>query len=347
MFKHEAGDVRLNFLPLSHIFARTCDLYTWLVSESGAVLALAENRETVIANCQEVHPTHLSAVPYFYERVYCGLRDAGMADTPGAARGLLGGRVRMLASGGAPLRPQLFDFFQLQGLDICEGYGLTETSPVITINPSGAVRRGSTGKAIADVEIRIADDGEVLTRGPHVMQGYWQNEPATREMIDADGWLHTGDLGRLDDDGYLFITGRKKELIVLTTGKKVVAVKIESLLCEDPLIAQALVVGDARNYIAALIVPNSENLRKALAVREITLAAGESALTNRDVRALYETAIAARLACVSPQEQVKKFTLLDRGFTIESGELTPKLSLRRKVIEENFATEIAAMYENP
>jgi long-chain acyl-CoA synthetase len=347
MFSYQPGDVRLNFLPLSHIFARTCDLYTWLAADSDVALALSESRETVIANCQEVHPTHLSAVPYFYDRVYCGLRDAGVAEKPGAAAGLLGGRVRMLASGGAPLRPQLFDFFQSQGLDICEGYGLTESSPVITINPPGAARRGSTGRAIPDVEIQIAGDGEVLTRGPHVMQGYWQNEAATREMIDDDGWLHTGDLGRLDDDGYLYITGRKKEIIVLSTGKKVAPAQIEALLCEDPLVSQALVIGDGRSYIAALIVPHAENLHKAIAAQGLAVTSPEAALADANVRALYEAAIASRLACVSHYEQVKTFTLVGRPFTIEQGELTPKLSLRRKVIETNFAAEIAGLYGDP
>lgn len=344
MFKHQPGDVRLNFLPLSHVFARTCDLYTWLASEAGAVLALAENRETVIADCQAVHPTHLSAVPYFYDKAFRGLTAAGAADVPGAAGNMLGGRIRMLASGGAALPDHLFDFFQRQGLEICQGYGLTESSPVITINPPGAAKRGSAGRAIPDVEVRIADDGEILTRGPHVMQGYWQNEAATREVIDDAGWLHTGDLGRLDDEGYLFITGRKKEIIVTAAGKNVAPVHIESLLTEDPLILQALVIGDDRSYLAALIVPNFENLQAEIVSRGIALTSKDAAFTHPDVLALYEAAIARRLACVSHYEQVRKFTLLARGFTIESGELTPKLSLRRKVIEQSCAAEISAMY---
>jgi long-chain acyl-CoA synthetase len=347
---HEPGDVRLNFLPLSHIFARTCDLYTWLASESGTQLALAENRDTVVADCQAVRPTHLSAVPYFYDKIARGLTAAGAADAPGAALKLLGGRVRMLASGGAALPNHLFDFFQRQGLEICQGYGLTESSPVITINRPGAAQRGSAGRAIPDVEIRIADDGEILTRGPHVMQGYWQNESATREVIDEDGWLHTGDIGHLDVEGNLFITGRKKEIIVTAAGKNVAPVQLESLLTEDPLILQALVIGDDRSFLTALIVPNMDNVRAAATARGIAWPDDAAALEQPEVSALFETAIAQRLACVSHYEQVRRFALLRRGFTIESGELTPKLSLRRKIIEANYAAEIAAMYamdDNP
>jgi long-chain acyl-CoA synthetase len=342
MFTQYEDDMRLCFLPLSHIFARTCDLYTWIAS--GAQLALAENRETVIADAQAVHPTHISGVPYFYDRIFRALCDAGKAETPGAVKALLGRQIRMCASGGAALPDHLFDFFQKQELPICQGYGLSESSPVITVNPPGAAKRSSAGRAIPGVEIRIADDGEILSRGPHIMRGYWNNEAATREAIDEDGWLHTGDIGRLDDDGYLFITGRKKEIIVTALGKKVAPVLVESLLTEDPLIIQAVVIGDDRSYLTALIVPHPENLKAEIIKRGIAVTSKEAALVHEEVVAMYTACIAQRLACLSQHEQVRKFTLISRGFSIESGEMTPKLSLRRKIIETNFAAEIAAMY---
>lgn len=344
MFEQRAGDMRLSFLPLSHIFARTCDLYTWIAS--GAQLAIAESRDTVVADAQAVRPTHISGVPYFYDKIQRGLAEAGAADSPGAVLNLLGGRLRMCASGGAALPDHLYDFYQRQELPVYQGYGLTESSPVITVSSPGATKRGSAGRAIPGVEILIAEDGEILTRGPHVMQGYWNDPAATRAMIDEDGWLATGDLGRLDEDGFLFITGRKKEIIVTAAGKNVAPVLLESLLTEDPLIIQAMIVGDDRRYLSALIVPDPDNLKAEISRRGIAVWSKEHALSHAEVIRLYEERIAARLAELSHHEQVRRFTLLGRGFTVESGELTPKLSLRRKVIQQNLAAEIAAMYDN-
>ncbi|MCA9220715.1 MAG: AMP-binding protein [Planctomycetales bacterium] len=341
-FGEREDDVRLNFLPLSHIFARTCDLYTWIAR--GSQLALAQSRETVVADCVEVRPTLLNGVPYFYDRVYRYLCEQGLHEHPGVLRKALGDNVRMCCSGGAALPDHLFDYFASQQLPLLQGYGLTETSPVISLSSEANVRRGAVGKAIPGVELRIADDGEIQTRGPHVMEGYYRNEHATRETIDADGWLHTGDLGHIDDDGFLFITGRRKEILVTSGGKNVAPVWLESLLTQDPLILQALVVGDGRNFLAALIVPNPDNLRAAIIREAIPVSSREEALAHPRVLAMYEAAIAERLRNVSYYEQVRKFRLLDRGFTIESGELTPKMSLRRGVIETNFAAEIAAMY---
>jgi long-chain acyl-CoA synthetase len=197
--------------------------------------------------------------------------------------------------------------------------------------------------AIPGVEIRIADDGEILTRGPHVMSGYWKNPEATQAVMQED-WLLTGDLGRLDDDGFLFITGRKKEILVTAAGKNVAPVYLESLLCEDPLILQAMVVGDGRNYLTALIVPNHEALAQELKVRGLPPIEMPHVLSDSRVHALYDERIHQRLSELSHFEQVGKFTLLGREFTIEHGELTPKLSLRRREIENHFAVEIRAMY---
>jgi long-chain acyl-CoA synthetase len=340
-FEMGDSDRRLTFLPLSHIFARLCDLYTWLVS--GYQLGLAESRETVLTDCAAFRPSLLNGVPYFYDRVRRVLIDQGRQDQPDALRDLLGGEVRACASGGAALPDHVFDFFWQRNVPLLQGYGLTETSPVITMSTPAHVRRGATGRAIRDVEVRIADDGEILTRGPHVMAGYYRQPQATADVI-RDGWFHTGDLGRLDEDGFLFITGRKKEILVTSGGKNIAAVYLESLLTEDPLILQAVVLGDGRDYLTALIVPNPDTLRREIVARGIVVRSRDEALAHPRVIELYEQRIRERLRTVSTYEQVCKFRLLNRGFTIDSGELTPKLSLRRKEIEANFRTTIEEMY---
>ena len=333
--------LRLNLLPLSHIYARTCDFYAWLVE--GSQLALAESRETVLADCAAVRPTFINAVPYFYDKVYRALCEQKRENEPGALQAIFGGRIRRCCCGGAALPVHLYDHYLAQQLPLLLGYGLSETSPVISLSTAQHHRRGASGRLLPGVQVRIADDGEILTRGPHVMTGYYKNPAATAETIQ-DGWLHTGDLGRLDDDGFLFITGRKKEILVTTGGKNIAPVYLESLLTQDPLILQAIVVGDGRNCLAALIVPNPDVLRSEIISRQIPVTSRDEALIHPQVLALYADRIAERLSAVSSFEQVRHFKLLSRGFTVESGELTPKLTLRRKVIEANFAPEIAAMY---
>lgn len=339
-FGMSSEDVRLTFLPLSHIFARTCDLYTWLAI--GSQLALAESRDTVVADCAVVRPTILNGVPYFFDKLRRALCDHGRGQEPGALRGLLGNAIRQCCSGGAALPDHVFDFFWQQDVPLFQGYGLTETSPVISLSTPTHYRRSASGRAIPGVEIRIADDGEILTRGPHVMAGYYKNQRATDDVL-RNGWFHTGDLGRLDEDGFLYITGRKKEILVTSGGKNIAPVYLETLLTEDPLISQALIVGDGKNYLTALIVPDLENLRGELAARGLALPS-QTELETVPVRELYEQRIGARLSGVSHYEQVRNFTLLRRSFSIEEGELTPKLSLRRDVISQHFASQIAAMY---
>jgi long-chain acyl-CoA synthetase len=340
-FGCQDDDLRLNFLPLSHIFARTCDLYCWVAS--GTRMALAESRDTVIADCQTIKPTILNGVPHFYDRVHRGLADKGLAETPGALRAALGGEVRVCCGGGAALPEHLFDYFHGHGVPLLQGYGLTESSPVISLSSQSAFRRGASGRPIDGIEVRIADDGEILTRGPHVMPGYYENPAATAEVL-KDGWLYTGDLGRLDEDNFLYITGRKKEILVTLGGKNVAPVYLESLLAQDPLILQALVIGDGRPCLAALIVPNWEPLESLLVARGIQGLSRDAALTDPQVLALYHERIRERLKDVAPWEQVQRFVLLPRGFSIEQGEMTAKLSLRRKVIEQHFAADIESLY---
>jgi long-chain acyl-CoA synthetase len=224
-----------------------------------------------------------------------------------------------------------------------QGYGLTETSPVISMSTIDQVRRGASGKAIRDIEVRTAEDGEILTRGPHLMVGYYGRPEATAEVM-RDGWFYTGDYGHVDEDGFVFVTGRKKELIVTTGGKNISPVNLEALLTEDPLILQAVVIGDDRDYLTALIVPNPDGLRAEILRLGIAVTSRDEALRHPQVLSLYDQHIRDRLQTVSYYEQIRRFHLMNRGFTIESGELTPKLSLRRQEIAANCRDIIEAMY---
>jgi long-chain acyl-CoA synthetase len=218
---------------------------------------------------------------------------------------------------------------------------LSESSPIITVSDERRFRRGSVGLPIPGVEVSISSDGEILTRGPHVMVGYYKNEAATRDVI-RDGWLHTGDLGRIDDDGFVYITGRKKELIVTSGGKNIAPVMLEQLLTEDPLILQAMVVGDDRNYLTALIVPDEAQLRAQLS----SDATWTDVVGDHETKQLVADRVHARLRTVSRYEQIAKCSLLPDPFSIENGMLTPKLSLRRREIAAAYAAEIASMYES-
>lgn len=304
---------RINILPFSHIYARTCDLYTWVYR--GSRLVLAESRETLVRDCQLVHPTVLNGVPYVYERLAERVRASGV---PLAT--VLGGKMKQLTCGGAAIAPEVEAWYESQGLPLLPGYGLTESSPVISVSTPAARKAGTVGKPLAGLNVKIAADGEVLVRGPNVMLGYWQDGAATAEAIQ-DGWLHTGDLGEVDGDGFLTIRGRKKELIVLSTGKNVSPTRIESLLTASPLIEQAAVFGDGLPGLVALVAP----------------AAGD--VTSEQIAAEIES----RLAAAAREEQVHRFALLARPFSIERGELTPKLSLCREVIARNFVAELAGL----
>ncbi len=347
-FETEVEDIRLCWLPLSHIFARTCDLYTWLVR--GSQLGLAESREKIIAHCRELKPTLLNGVPYFFEKLQQHLITAGQKGPiqpggPTYLQQILGGRMRACCSGGAALPNHVAEFYWQEGVPLVQGYGLTESSPVISTGTPKRYKLGAVGPLIKDVEVRIADDGEVLTRGPHVMLGYWKRPDDTAEAI-RDGWLYTGDLGELDADGYLKITGRKKELIVTAGGKNIAPVYLESLLMQEPLIAQVIIIGDSRKYLTALIVPNPDALRAEIISKQIPVTLPMEALVHPAVLELYRERIQCRLVDASSCEQIQKFKLLPRGFTIEQEELTPTLKLRRKIIQEHFGAEIESLYSD-
>jgi long-chain acyl-CoA synthetase len=324
-FGEQPNEVKVGFLPLSHIFARTCDLYSWLVR--GGELVIASSRENVLAECVRFQPTVINGVPYFYERIYRTLCEQKLLDTPGIVQRMLGGRIRFCNSGGAALPTHVFDFFHAQHVPLLEGYGLSETSPVITLSTENAFKRGSCGQTIEGVELSIAEDGEILTRGPHVMHGYYKAPEATNEVL-VSGWFRTGDLGRLDDDGFLFITGRKKELIVLSSGKNIAPVYLEGLLTSHPAISQAMIVGEGRSYLAALIVPSAAGVDPS---DEATIAR-------------FQKIIDTALEHCSHHEQVRRFALLTEPFSIERGELTPKLSLRRQEVAAHYAEHIKTLY---
>lgn len=331
----DGDELRLSFLPMEHLYARTCDLYTWIVR--GSRLVLAESPKTVFRDAKLVKPTVINGVPYFFQKAI------DLAEREGVSlKALLGGEIKRCYCGGAPLAPSIEQRFFEEGVPLYNGYGLTEASPVVSVNTPDHHKLGTVGKPLPGVEVRIADDGEVLVRGPNVMLGYWDDPEATAEAL-RDGWLHTGDLGELDDEGFLSITGRKKELLVLSTGKNVAPSRVEALLCASPWIEQACVVGEGRKGLRALIVPNPERLRAEIKRRRLWVWSKRGALRHAAVRALYREEIDARLADAAKEEQVHDFTLIGRGFEQERGEMTAKLSLRRSAIESSFESELARM----
>jgi long-chain acyl-CoA synthetase len=341
----QAEDVALTWLPFSHIYARTVDHYKAIAA--GTALALAETADTVVANLDEVQPTHFNAVPRFYEKLLAAVSSSDPAKTARRLHDCFGPRMRWLGAGGAPLPVPVAEVFHAAGLTIYQGYGLTESSPVISFNRESNCRIGTVGEPIPGVEVRIADDGEILTRGPHVMKGYWKNPEATAEAIQ-DGWLHTGDLGRLDADGFLTITGRKKELLVLSNGKKVVPSYLEGLLLADPCIDQAVVCGEGHNFLTALIVPHWPNLRKQLASEGVTLDTQPDAeLTEQEaVQRHLKRRIDSALHDVASWEQVKRFIVLSQPFTVAADELTVSLKLRRSVVVNKYRSQLDALYRS-
>jgi len=265
----------------------------------------------------------------------------------GKLRAALGGTVAYAWSAAAPLGPRLGHFFRGCGITVLEGYGLTETSPAVTTNTPDAQKVGTVGRPIPGATIRIASDGEILVKGHPVFQGYWNNEAATREMVDEAGWLHTGDIGALDDDGFLTITGRKKDLIITAAGKNVAPAVLEDLLRAHWLVSQCLVVGDARPFIAALVAADAEALAQWRADNGKPQAATVAELhDDPDLRAEIQAAVDEANKAVSQAEAIKKFTILDSDLTEAGGQLTPTMKVRRGIVMEQYAVQIASLYES-
>jgi long-chain acyl-CoA synthetase len=384
VFGVTSDDVALSFLPLSHAFERMV-LYMYLdagasvaFAESPETLArdMVNVRPTLMtavprvfeklhARIQETM-THASAIrrAVFRWAVGVGLRRSAavrngrrvgtllavqdrLADTMvfRTIRERTGGRLRVLVSGSAPLARTTAEFFDAIGLTIFEGYGLTEASPVLSVNPLDQPKFGTVGRALPGVELRIADDGEILARGPNIMRGYYHKPDATRAVLEPDGWLHTGDIGTLDADGYLTITDRKEDLILTSVGKRVAPQSIENELRRHPLISEAVLVGDRRKFIAALIVPDFPALQGRLATLDRPSGTRDTLVVRTDVLALFQEAVDAVNATLAPYQRIKRFALLPSEFTIAGGEVTPTMKVKRRVVEERWRAAIEALYE--
>jgi long-chain acyl-CoA synthetase len=372
----EPGDVALSFLPLSHVFERMVDYVYW---DAGVSIAYAESIDSVAENLLEISPHMMVSVPRVFEKIYARVmsetgikkklilwakkvgegaveeRLAGrepsswqlkLADRLvfSKLRARTGGRIRFFVSGGAPLSADVARFFFAAGLPVYEGYGLTETSPVIAVNRPGGVKLGTVGPVLVGEEVRISEEGEILARGPNIMKGYWNDPEATAEVIDADGWLHTGDIGTLDADGFLTITDRLKNLIVTAGGKNIAPQPIENEATMSPYVAQALMIGDKRPYGTLLVVPDWDNLAGWAREQGITLGDRERAAKDPRVRELLERETLGHLAGLARFETPKKIAIIPNEFTIDEGLLTPTLKIRRRAVEERYRDVIEGMY---
>jgi len=377
-----AEDVALSFLPLSHVYERTvayiylfqgCPL-AYVESVEAVPQALLEVHPTVLAAV----PRFFEKI--YARLVEQGSRTAGVKRmifdwamkianqsvhwrASGGHASLavklewllanqlvykkvrtgLGGRLRLVSSGGAPLAKELADFFWAVGVPIYQGYGLTETSPIVSTNYP-VNRPGSSGKPIANVHVRIAEDGEILVKGPCIMQGYYKNPEATRETLTPDGWFSTGDIGHLDKDGYLYVTDRKKDLIKTAGGKFVAPQPIENLLKTSPYILNAMVIGDKRKFIAALIVPNPATVGARLAEEGLKFSSAAEMAAHARPHALIEEEIKRLTGHLAQYETIKRFALLPEDFTFDGGTLTFTLKLKRRAVEEQYRRAIESLY---
>ncbi|HRQ77401.1 MAG TPA: long-chain fatty acid--CoA ligase [Gemmatimonadaceae bacterium] len=378
-----AGEVALSFLPLSHIFERMGDYLFFCCGVSIAYaesidtvpLNLSEVKphfcmsvprlfEKMYARVLEnavsggavkakIFRWAVAVADKWADEKLAGREPGGLlAWKYGIAQKLVfsklkertGGRLRYFVSGGAPLNPSINKFFYAAGLKILEGYGLTETSPVIAVNSDDAFRIGSVGKPVAGVEVQIAADGEILTRGPHIMKGYYNRPDATAEAIDSEGWFHTGDVGVLED-GFLRITDRKKDIIVTAGGKNIAPQPIENRIKESKYVSQAVMIGDKRKFPIVLIVPNWDNLEKWAGIKNIIWTDRKQLLEMPTIQAKMDKEVRKTLAGLASFETPKKIGLLEHDFSIERGELTPKLSVKRKVIDTQYKALIDGLYE--
>jgi len=345
--------VMLNFLPLSHIYARTCDYL--VVLGLGVQMAFAESFDTLARNLQEVRPHAINGVPRFYEKVRERVMQVisskpflrllgGYARKKGMRRAF-GGRLIWAISGGAALDPQVAEFYWENGIQLFQGYGLTETSPVLTSNNPKHNKIGTVGVPFPGVEIKIADDGEILARGPNIMKGYWRKPEATAQAIDPDGWFHTGDVGEIVDDKYLRITDRKKDIFVLAGGKNIAPVALENALIRNPYIEQAVIYGDKKKFVSALIVPDFVQLEEWARQQGIEYRSREELVQNPQVYAFMERQVEDAMRPFAPYERVKRFILLPQAFTFEAGDVTITLKMRRARIIERYREQLDALYE--
>src|SRR5215210_154512 len=380
----EGKDIGLSFLPLSHIFERMAGHYMMFATGTSIAYAesidtvaanMGEVRPTLVLSVPRLYEKMYARIletaltgGFLKKKIFFWAR--GVADRwateklagkePGGLLGMqygiaqklvfsklktrTGGRLRYFVSGGAPLSPDINKFFYAAGLEILEGYGLTETSPVIAVNTPAAFRIGTVGKPIDGVEVQIAADGEILTRGPHVMKGYYNKPDATRESIEPDGWFHTGDIGELRD-GFLAITDRKKDIIVTAGGKNIAPQPLENKVKTNKYVAQAVMLGDKRKFPSMLIVPNFDQLEKWAMKRNIIWTDRAQLLRMPTIQAKIEKEVAEELAGAAHFELPKKIGLLEHDFSIERGELTPTLKVKRRAIDKHYKTLIDSLYQ--
>jgi long-chain acyl-CoA synthetase len=371
------GDVSLSFLPLSHITARHVDL---AILFRGASLAYVGFVEQLPQALKEIHPTFLVGVPRVYEKVHASveekakrfagswfypwachvgekyLKEVLAGNTPHSfswklanklvyskIRDGMGGKVKFFVSGGAPLGRDLARWYALMGIRLHEGYGLTETSPVIAVNTPGAHKLGTVGKPLSNVEVRIADDGEILVRGPSVFKGYWNNPVETANAF-IDGWFKTGDIGSLDEEGFLSVTDRKKDLIKTSGGKFIAPQPLENSLKHNALITEAVVVGEKRKFPAVLIVPSFRLLEDWAHDHQIPFSGRVELVAHPQVQSLYEGIVEDLNRNLARFERLKKVILLAEEFTVADGTLTASMKLKRRVVEDRYRERIDAMY---
>jgi len=372
-------DRALSVLPLAHIFERL--VHHYMLGMGVAVYYTTP--EQLASDIATVRPTVMVSVPRIYERVYRAVTQAAngplsrpvfRASVPHAQRRAnrlassqaaswgdrlrdrwfdvlvyrrirhaLGGSLRFAYSGGAPLHPDLAQFFLGVGIPILEGYGLTETSPVVAVNTLATLKIGTVGRPLPGVSVRIADDGEIWCQGPNVMAGYWNRPEESREVL-VDGWLHTGDIGELLPSGHLRILDRKRAILVLSTGKNVVPLSVTQALEASPWISQAMLVGDRRKFVAALIVPDFDQLAEWAASVHLEQLDAAQLLRHPACQALFERELVTRTAHLAPWEQPKRWTLLAQPFTEENGELTPTLKIKTRVVEQHYRDLIEQLY---
>lgn len=379
----EPGNRLLSFLPLNHSFERMAGYYTAMACGATVAYAesvetvrdnMVEVRPHIITTVprlfERIHSKIMKSVeagPPFRRSLFTWAIGAGREywkakkrdDLPMALRfqylladrlvfrklrARTGGEIKFFVSGGAALPREFGEFFEAVGLRIVEGYGLTETSPVLTVNRLENYKFGSVGQAIPGVELRIAEDGEILARGPNIMKGYWNSPEATAEVISADGWFHTGDVGMMDSDGFVYITDRKKHLFVSSGGKNIAPQPIENLFLSSRYIEQCVLIGDRRMFLTALIVPDFESLKDYAGREGLRFGSLSDLVGLKEVHRLVEEDIQALQKDLANYERVRKFILLDKPFTVEDGELTPSQKVRRKMVEEKYAHLIEGMY---
>ena len=381
-FPIDDKDIFLSFLPLCHIFERMAGYYTCFTA--GSTLCFAESIETVSQNLLEVEPTLMMSVPRLFERIHSKIIknvssqsslkqkifywavETGKKYATSKKNGKLspvlsaqykladalvfkkikektGSRLRFFISGGAALFQELGEFFEAIGIPVLEGYGLTESSPVIAVNRVDDYKFGTVGKPLPGVEVKIASDGEILARGDSIMQGYYKNKKETDAVI-KDNWLHTGDIGEFDTDGFLKITDRKKHLFKTTAGKYIAPTPIENLFSASKYVDQFVVIGDKRMFLTALIVPDYEAVQEYADSHKIPYDKLEDLVKKKEIYNLFESELTKFQKKLANYEKVRKFALLEKPFTLETGEITPSLKVKRKTVEEKYAQVIEEMY---